>query len=289
MPMQPVLITTWPFGGPANEAAWPILAAGGPALDATIAGATYCEADETVDNVGFGGLPDASGRVSLDACVMDHRGRCGGVACVRRVLHVAQVARRVMERTKHVLLVGPDADRFAIEQGFPEQDLLSPAAAARYQEWLAANPKPPPGGHDTITLLGLDRAGHLAGTCSTSGTAWKLPGRVGDSPIVGAGLYVDGKVGAAGATGVGEELVRVCGSFAVVENMRRGMEPVDAIRDVLKRIVDRRGDAETDVSLIALRSDGAYAGMSIRRQTRFFYALRRESGGEVIEAPVLID
>jgi len=285
---SPVLITTWTFGGPANEAAWPILAAGGPALDATIAGATHCEADASVDNVGYGGLPDASGRVSLDACVMDHRGRCGGVACVRRVLHVAQLARRVMERSGHVLLAGDDADRFALAHGFPEQNLLAPAAAVRYREWLAANPKPAAAGHDTITLLGLDRAGRLAGTCSTSGVAWKLPGRVGDSPIIGAGLYVDGKVGAAGATGVGEEVIRVCGSFAVVENMRRGMEPINAIRDVLKRIVDRRGDADTDVSLIALRADGAYAGMSIRKQTKFFYALRRESDGEVVEAPTLL-
>jgi isoaspartyl peptidase/L-asparaginase-like protein (Ntn-hydrolase superfamily) len=284
---MPTIITTWKFGAPANEAAWPVLAEGGTALDATIAGATYCELDESVDNVGYGGLPDADGNVSLDASVMDHMGRCGAVACVRKVLHVAQLARRVMERTPHVMLVGESADRFAIEQGFQPQNLLSPAAAESYRKWRASN-RPQPAGHDTITLLARDKAGRLAGTCSTSGTAWKKPGRVGDSPIIGAGMYVDGQVGAAGATGIGEEVVPVCGSYAVVENMRRGMEPLEAIRDVLQRVLARRaGDPNTDVSLIALRADGAYAGMSLRKATKFFYAVRKDSGPEVIEAPTL--
>src|SRR5687767_8482663 len=232
-PAGGVVIATWPFGLPASQAAWRVLSAGGAALDAAVEGVTSCEDDESVDSVGYGGLPDAAGEVTLDASVMDDRGRCGSVACLRRVRHPARVARLVMEKTPHVLLVGELATRFALEQGFKEENLLSPRAAEAYRTWTRehpglARPAGPAGqrGHDTIGMLALGRDGRLAGACSTSGRAFKLPGRVGDSPIVGAGLYVDGEVGAASATGVGEEVIKVCGSYAVVEAMRRGAGPL---------------------------------------------------------------
>jgi isoaspartyl peptidase/L-asparaginase-like protein (Ntn-hydrolase superfamily) len=286
----PIVISTWAFGMAANDAAWRVLSAGGSALDGVVAGATQCEEDPEVDSVGLGGLPDADGEVTLDACVMDHRGECGSVACLKRVVHAAQVARRVMEATPHAMLVGEAATRFAVSQGFPETNLLTPRAAEAYEKWKRTGERPalrhgapPPSDHDTIGLLALDARGVLAGACTTSGRAFKLPGRVGDSPIIGAGLYVDAAVGGAAATGVGEEVMKVCGSFTIVENMRRGMGPEGAIADCLARVARRRaGSVETDVSFIALRADGAAAGMSLRAQTNFKYALFRPGVKELI-------
>src|SRR4051812_17151816 len=287
-----IVLSTWPFGVPANAAAWTVLAGGGTSLEAEQAGATQCEFDPSVDSVGLGGLPDASGEVTLDASIMDHDGRCGAVACLTRVVNAVGVARRVMEATPHVMLVGDAARRFAVEQGFPEADLLTEAAAAKYREWRGRHPMPgsvAPQGHDTLGILALDSAGHLAGACSTSGVAFKLPGRVGDSPIIGAGLYVPGGIGAASATGVGEEMIKVCGSFAIVEHMRRGLPPREAIEEVLRRVLARRdGDANTDVSFIALRADGRAAGMSLRPQTHFKYALTRGGQTELVTAPTFV-
>ncbi|MDB5299839.1 MAG: hypothetical protein JWO87_1502 [Phycisphaerales bacterium] len=287
---NPIIIATWPFGLPACQAAWEVLSAGGAAIDGVEAGATYCEDDPAVDSVGFGGLPDASGEVTLDASIMDHRGRCGAVACLRRVRHATMVARMVMEHTRHVMLVGEAATQFAIRQGMKESDLLSDEAAKRYEQWkLSRDASASQEGHDTIGILALDAGGWIAGACTTSGLAFKLPGRVGDSPIIGAGLYVDGAVGAATATGAGEEMIKSVASFTVVENMRRGMEPLEAIRDVLDRVLRRRGgDAETDVSLIALRRDGAVAGMSLRGKTNFKYAVVEAERKELILAPCLV-
>lgn len=286
----PIVISTWPFGMAANEAAWTVLSAGGSVLDGVVAGASECEEDPAVDSVGLGGLPDSGGEVTLDACVMDHRGECGAVAGMKRIVHAARVARRVMEATPHVMLVGESATRFAVAQGFAETNLLTPKAAAAYEKWkrtgerpVLAHGAPPPAGHDTIGLLALDAAGALAGACTTSGRAFKLPGRVGDSPIIGAGLYIDAAVGGAAATGVGEEVMKVCGSFTVVENMRRGMAPREAIADALARIARRRGgDIATDVSFIALRRDGEAAGMSLRAETKFQYALFRPGAKRLI-------
>jgi isoaspartyl peptidase/L-asparaginase-like protein (Ntn-hydrolase superfamily) len=301
MPQNPganrlqVVIATWPFGLPASEVAWKALEGGASPLDAVVAGVSYCEDDSSVDSVGYGGLPDASGEVTLDACVMDADGRCGGVACLRRVRHAAQVARAVMDRTPHVLLVGEAATAFAVSQGFQESNLLSPEAAEKYAAWKKANPQAArprvPGGadrsHDTIGMLALDRRGRIAGACTTSGRAYKLPGRVGDSPIIGAGLYVDGEVGAAAATGVGEEVIKVAGSFAVVEHMRNGAPPQEAIDRVLRRIEKRRGDRDTDVSFVALRKDGEAAGGSLRAQTNFKFALLDSGGRRMMDSPVL--
>jgi N4-(beta-N-acetylglucosaminyl)-L-asparaginase len=294
----PVVIATWPFGLPAARAAWGVMAGRGAALDAVVAGATHCEDDASVDSVGYGGLPDAAGEVTLDASVMDHAGRCGAVACLYRVRHAAQVARAVMDKTPHVMVVGEAATRFALDNGFHESDLLSPRAAEAYAAWRAAHPEAiakaraggrgagAPAGHDTIGLLALDAAGLLAGACTTSGRAYKLPGRVGDSPIIGAGLYVDGAVGAATATGLGEEVMKGCGSFDAVERMARGAEPAEALAEVLRRIERRRGNRDVDVSLLALRRDGAWAGATLRGETDFQFGVVDATGGRLLAGDV---
>ena len=281
--LLPVVISTWPFGMAANEVAYALLSRGGSSLDAVEAGVTQCENDASVDSVGWGGLPDANGEVTLDASIMDHQGRCGAVACLHRVRHAIKVARMVMEMTPHVMLAGEAATRFALDNGLPQTNLLSPDAGKAFDEWRQAQDAEP--GHDTIGMLAIDQAGLMAGGCSTSGTKFKLPGRVGDSPIIGAGLYMLPGVGGASATGKGEEVIKVCGSFSVVENMRRGMEPREAIAEVLREILRRRnGNSEVDVSFIALRADGAYAGLTLRPKTRFQYAVMSRGGKRLVNA-----
>lgn len=282
----PIVISTWPFGMPANEAAWKVLSAGGTSLDAVEAGIVRCEDDPSVDSVGFGGLPDASGDVTLDASIMDERGRCGAVACLYHIRNPIRVARLVMERTPHVMLVGEAATRFALDHGMQQVNLLSPQAGKRFDEWRRQRERSGTG-HDTLGMLAIDSTGKIAGGCSTSGTAFKLPGRVGDSPIIGAGLYVDGQAGAATATGKGEEMIRACGSFAIVEKMRRGLEPHEAIADVLRDILRRRGNADTDVSFLALRADGKYAGLALRAKTNFRYAVITPSDEQLIESQAI--
>jgi len=285
----PIVISTWPFGKPANDAAWNVLNPTGFALDAIEAGIMQCENDPAITSVGYGGLPDASGEVTLDASIVDHEGRCGAVACITKIKNPIHAARLVMEHTPHVLLVGPGATQFALSQGMREENLLTEHAASEYQKWKqqqAAKKKPQ--GHDTIGMLALDSAGRLAGGCSTSGLAYKLPGRVGDSPLIGAGLCLEPGIGAATATGVGEEMIRACGSHSIVENLRRGMEPTDAIRDVLERIHRRRGSDAGDVSFIALRADGAYAGLSLWAKTNFQFALRDPDRSDLIKAATLM-
>ena len=236
---EPIAIATWPFGRSAVETAIKSLAKGDAALDAALAGAQAIEDDTSIRNsVGFGSLPDRLGRLTLDACVMDGRTlTCGAVACVEHIKHPAALARLVMEKTPHVLLVGEGAKWFALQQGFP---LEVPYTAESIKEWLEKHPdlkkkegKEPARtdgasdinisefNHDTVTVLSLDKKGHLGGVCTTSGLSYKLPGRVGDSPIIGAGLYVDDLAGAAGATGVGEEIVRIGGSLFIVEQIAR--------------------------------------------------------------------
>jgi N4-(beta-N-acetylglucosaminyl)-L-asparaginase len=286
----PVVLSTWSFGMPANEVAWGILSTGGTALDAIESGVTSCEEDASVDSVGWGGLPDASGEVTLDASIMDHEGRCGAVACLHRVRNAIKVARLVMEKTPHVMLVGEPATRFAFDNGFQQTSLLSPQAGRRFDDWRLQRVEDLEAGHDTLGMLAIDSAGHIAAGCSTSGTGFKLPGRVGDSPIIGAGLYVGPGIGAAVATGKGEEMMKVCGSFAVVDHMRRGMEPRDAIAEVLREIRRRRsGKADTDVSFIALRMDGAYAGLTLRAKTNFTYAVITPAQKQLVNAAALME
>jgi isoaspartyl peptidase/L-asparaginase-like protein (Ntn-hydrolase superfamily) len=284
----PLVVSTWDFGTAANETAWARLAAGDPALDAVVAGVGVAEADPDNRYVGLGGLPDRDGRVTLDACVMDHRGEAGAVAGLADVVHAAAVARDVMDHTPHVLLVGEGARRFALERGYPETDLLVPEAEARWRDWLREDGRYAPEinaeSHDTISMLAIDRAGRLAGACTTSGLMWKLPGRVGDSPIIGASLFVDDAVGAACATGLGEAVLRTCGSFLVVEHLRRGLEPAEACRAALARIVEKdRRAREIQVAYVAVTRDGRVGGWAL--QPGFSYAVRTDGLCTTFKAP----
>lgn len=285
----PLVISTWPFGMPANEVAWTVLSAGGSAVDAVEAGVTSCEEDPSVDSVGWGGLPDASGEVTLDAAIMDHTGRCGAVGCLHRIRDAIKVARLVMEKTPHVLLVGENATTFALANGMKQTNLLAPQAAHRFDMWRQHREADPEVGHDTIGMIAIDSAGRIAAGTSTSGVAFKHPGRVGDSPIVGAGIYVMPGVGAAVATGLGEEMLKVCGSYAVCDAMRRGLPPRDAIAEVLKEIRRRHGGkSESDVSFLAMRVNGDYAGLTLRAATNFVYAVITPAQQRLVNAAALI-
>jgi len=284
------VVSTWDFGVAANQAAWAILGKGGHALDAVEAGAQVPEADLKNHSVGKGGYPDRDGHVTLDASIMDADGSCGAVAALEHIAHPICVARRVMERTPHVLLVGEGALQFALEQGFKKENLLTPDAEKAWHEWLKTAKYQPsinsevrdygragiPGGkdnHDTIGMLALDAHGRLAGACTTSGMAWKLHGRVGDSPIIGAGLYVDGEVGGATSTGVGEEVIRNAGSFLVVELMRQGRSPQQACEEAVMRIVKKRPEASKtlQVGFLAMNRAGEVGAYAIQRG--FTYAV----------------
>jgi isoaspartyl peptidase/L-asparaginase-like protein (Ntn-hydrolase superfamily) len=295
---EPIVIATWPFGRTAVETALPLLQKGQPALDAALAGAQAVEDDPKVDSVGFGGIANAIGTVALDACVMDGRTlACGAVAGLENIRHPAAVARRVMEKTPHVLLVGEGARWFAMQQGFQLETLHTPESVAN---WEKRRPRPdrppvpqvPPGGpkdHDTVTVLALDTKGHLGGVCTTSGLAHKLPGRVGDSPLIGAGLYVDDAAGAAGATGVGEEVIRISGSFYVVEQMRAGKSPQEACEFAVKRINDtavRRGVHPAGVAFLALDTKGNF-GAAGTVPAKFQFAVARPGKVELLTAKVV--
>jgi len=288
----PIVVSTWDFGVAANLAAWEVLKKGGWALDAVEAGARVPEVDLKNHSVGRAGYPDRDGHVSLDASIMDEAYNCGAVAALEHIDHPISVARLVMEKTPHVLLVGEGALQFALSQGFTKQDLLTPDSRAAWKEWLkTAQYKPvtnsemktygqAPGSklpgdshnHDTLGMLALDAQGRLSGACTTSGMAWKLRGRVGDSPIIGAGLYVDGEVGGATSTGVGEEVIRNAGSFLVVELMRQGRSPQAACEEAVMRIVHRRPEASKtlQVGFLALSKSGEVGAYAI--QHGFVYA-----------------
>lgn len=285
------VVSTWDFGVQANQAAWKTLSAGGGALDAVEQGARWAETDLCNPTVGRCGNPDRDGVLTLDASIMDGDGRCGAVAALEDIDHPISVARRVMEQTPHVMLVGNGAQQFAVEQGFRKQRLLTPQAEQAWREWrersefrpeINAERRQRPGdsdNHDTLGMLAIDRHGRLAGACTTSGMAWKLHGRVGDSPIIGAGLYVDNDVGAATASGVGEEMIRNAASFLVVELMRQGRSPMEACREVIERVVRKRPEASKslqvcflalnrhgEVGAFALHGGFVYAVCDARRQ-----------------------
>src|SRR5262245_13482773 len=291
--VEPIVIATWPFGRTAVDTAFPLLEKGQPALDAAISGAQAVEDDPAVQSVGFGGIANGIGTVSLDACVMDGRTlACGGVAGLENIRHPAAVARRVMEKTPNILLVGEGARWFAMQQGFPLETLLTPESVA---SWYKKRPKPAPAGgaknHDTVTVLALDRKGNLGGVCTTSGLAYKLPGRVGDSPLIGAGLYVDNAAGGAGGTGVGEEIIRISGSFFIVEQMRAGKSPQEACEIAVKRVNDtavRRGVHPSAVAFLALAPDGHYgAACSAAQVPTFQFAVARGGKTELLTAKSL--
>jgi len=272
----PIVISTWNHGVPANAEAWKTLSKGGRALDAVEAGVKIPEADPNVTSVGYGGLPDRDGKVTLDACIMDEKAGCGSVAFLEHIIHPISVARLVMEKTPHVMLVGEGALKFALDNGFKKENLLTPQSEAAWREWLkkaAYKPIVNFENHDTIGMIALDANGNLSGACTTSGMAYKLHGRVGDSPIIGAGLYVDNEIGAATSTGVGEEVIRICGSHLVVELMRQGHSPEEACKIAVERIVKNQPDKskEIQVGFLALNKHGEYGAYCL--QKGFNYAV----------------
>jgi len=279
------VVSTWDFGVGANQVAWKTLSAGGSALDAVEAGARWAESDLCNPTVGRCGNPDRDGVLSLDASIMDGDGRCGSVAALSDIAHPVSVARRVMEQTPHVMLVGEGAQQFAVQQGFERKKLLTPEAEKAWREWLKTAQYTPeinaerrsrPGdssNHDTLGMLAIDAQGRLAGACTTSGMAWKMHGRVGDSPIIGAGLYVDNEVGAATASGVGEEMIRNAASFLAVELMRQGRSPAEACREAIARVVRKRPEASRtlQVCFLALNKHGEVGAYALHRG--FVYAV----------------
>lgn len=285
------VVSTWDFGVGANTAAWRVLGEGGRALDAVEAGARWAESDLCNPTVGRCGNPDRDGVLTLDASIMDGDGRCGAVAALEDIAHPVSVARAVMEKTPHVMLVGAGAQQFAVAQGFEKTPLLTQQARQAWREWLKSAQYTPqinaerqqrPGdksNHDTLGILALDAQGHLAGACTTSGMAWKMHGRVGDSPIIGAGLYVDNEVGAATASGVGEEMVRNAASFLVVELMRQGRSPADACREAIERVVRKRPEASKrlQVCFLALNRDGDVGAFALHKG--FVYAMHDGGAG----------
>ena len=275
---NPIILSTWNHGLPANDAAWKVLENDGSAMDAAEAGARVAEADPTITSVGFGGLPDEQGNVTLDACVMDSNGNAGSVAFLQNIKHPVSVARKVMEDTKHVMLVGEGARQFAVSQGFEEMDLLTVESRQSWEEWEKNRREMTPHEtHDTISVLVQDKNGDFAGACTTSGWAYKLHGRVGDSPIIGAGLFVDNEIGCAAATGLGEEVIKTTGSFLVVELMRQGYDPTVACEEALNRVIKaHNGKPDFQIGYIALRKDGEIGSACLKWS--FDYALAR--GGE---------
>ena len=276
-PIRPVVISTWNMGLGANEAAWEILSTGGRALDAVEAGVRVPEGDPTEMTVGYGGFPDRDGIVTLDASIMDENGRCGSVAALEGIKHPISVARKVMELTPHVMLVGQGAQDFAAANGFTVENILTPQAEAAWKKWKAEQgPERPPinvENHDTIGMLTLDQAGNLSGACTTSGAAYKYHGRVGDSPIIGAGLYVDNAVGAATSTGWGEAVIRAVGCFLVVEFMRQGHSPTKACEMAVDRVIEKNPDWRTiQVGFLAMNTRGEYGAFCIA--PGFNYAVR---------------
>jgi N4-(beta-N-acetylglucosaminyl)-L-asparaginase len=290
---KPIVISTWDFGQAANAEAWKILEKGGKALDAVEAGVRVPEADPDNHSVGYGGLPDRDGHVTLDACIMDEKYNCGSVVFLEHIKHPISVARLVMEKTPHIILAGEGALQFALANGFKKENLLTPESERIWKEWLKTSryepqmnienklynkeKDPMPGGpsnHDTIGMIAIDSNGDLSSACTTSGLAFKMHGRVGDSPIIGAGLYVDNEIGAATSTGVGEEVIRIVGSHLVVELMRQGRSPQQACYEAVQRII-KRNPAKAkivQVGFLALNKKGEYGGYAL--QKGFTYAVR---------------
>ncbi len=260
------LIATW-NNPKAIQAAWEVLEKNGHALDAVEAGARIPEADPKDTSVGYGGFPDRDGDVTLDACIMDHLGRSGGVMFVKNIMHPISVARLVMEKTPHVYLVGEGAEIFAEAQGFKKENLLTPEAKKAWKDWLVRSeykPKINSERHDTIGILAMDGEGKLSGACTTSGLAFKMKGRVGDSPIIGSGLFVDNEVGCATGTGLGEAVIRKVGAFSIVEMIRKGMHPQKACEKAIKRLTDIKEYGEFQVGYIALDKKGRVGGFGLR-------------------------
>ncbi|HLP94021.1 MAG TPA: N(4)-(beta-N-acetylglucosaminyl)-L-asparaginase [Saprospiraceae bacterium] len=287
----PVVIATWGPNLKANAAAWEVLSKGGYALDAVEAGVRIPEADPLDTSVGYGGFPDRDGNVTLDACIMDEKGMAGSVSFLQHIMHPISVARLVMEKTPHVMLVGDGALKFALEQGFKKENLLTDVAKKAWEDWKIESKYKPiinVERHDTIGMVAIDTQCRIAGACTTSGAAFKMHGRVGDSPIIGAGMFVDNEVGGAASTGLGEMVLRTLGSFLVVEEMRRGAHPQKAVETAVKRIVHKypKQSEEAQVGFIAIDKKGRHGGFAIH--TGFNYVLYQRNVNKVYEADSLL-
>ncbi len=263
----PLVIATWNVKN-STAKSWEVLQNNGNALDAVEQGCMVEEADETGQSVGKGGLPDREGNVTLDACIMDKNGNCGSVVYLQNVVHAVSVARKVMEDTPHVMLAGKGAEQFAYEKGFPKENLLTEASKKAWEEWKITSQYKPIiniENHDTIGMLAIDKNGDISGACTTSGLAYKMAGRVGDSPIIGSGLFVDNEIGACVATGLGEEVVKTVGSFLVVELMRQGKSPQEACEEAINRIVKKPNSNYKDfqVGYIAVNKNGETGSYAI--------------------------
>lgn len=308
---KPIVISTWDAGLNANKGAWGVLSKGGKALDAVEAGVMVTEAEQSCC-VGLGANPDRDGFVTLDASIMDDQFNCGSVAFLERIKHPISVARRVMEKTPHVMLVGSGAQQFAVAEGFMlEEQKLSDDAQKEYKKWLQKSEYKPviniensgkahgpfapeqldngAWNHDTIGMVAMDAQGNLSGSCTTSGMGFKMRGRLGDSPIIGAGLYVDNEVGAVTATGQGEDVIRICGSHTVVEYMRQGLSPEMACKKAIQRIIKIKGEKAKDiqVAFLALNKKGDTGAYAIHKG--FSYAVKDNSQEKLVPAKYFME
>ena len=262
---KPIVVSTWEHGIDANAASWKILERGGKALDAVEAGVRITEAEDNL-SVGYGGLPDRDGHVTLDACIMDENGECGAVAFLEVIKHPISVARAVMEKTPHVMMVGDGALQFALDQGFKQENLLTERAEKAWIDWMEESEYKPIFNveiQDTFGMVALDSDGNQSGACTTSGLAYKMHGRVGDSPIIGAGLYVDNEVGAATATGMGEAVIKVCGAHLIVELMRQGNSPQQACEKAVRRISKQKNAKDIQIGFLAISKQGEIGAYSL--------------------------
>ena len=285
----PIVVSTWNHGIAANKNAWKILSANGKSLDAVEQGVRTTESDMTNRSVGIGGRPDRDGHVTLDACIMDENSKCGAVAYLEGIKHPVSVARTIMENTPHIMLAGEGAKQFALDYGFNKVKSPLKEVKKEWKEWKKENkekfdkPDINNENHDTIGMLALDAEGNLSGACTTSGWGYKLPGRIGDSPIIGAGLFIDNDIGAACATGLGEAVIRIAGSHTVVELMRNGHSPEEACRLAVERIISKHEDLTgLQVGFLALNKNGEYGGYSV--YNGFNFALTTSKGTDLVDA-----
>lgn len=282
---HPMVISTWGHGIPANKEAMRILANNGKAIDAVEAGVKIPEADPECTSVGIGGLPDREGKVTLDACIMDEKGNCGSVSFLQHIKHPISVARKVMDETPHVMLSGKGALNFALAQGFQKENLLTKKAEKKWREWKKESNYEPIiniENHDTIGLLALDKSGDISGACTTSGLSWKMHGRVGDSPIVGAGMFVDNEVGGCCATGVGEAVLKTLGSFLIVELMRQGATPQEACEEGIARIIKNQNYQNMQIGYLAINKRGEHGAYAVHPW--FNYALHQGGKNRVLNS-----
>jgi len=285
----PVMISTWNHGLDANKAGWEVLKSGGSSLDAVEAGARVTESDVKNRSVGIGGMPDREGHVTLDACIMDWEANCGSVGFLEGIAHPISVARHIMEHTPHVMLVGAGAKQYALKNGFDTIKTPLPEVKAEWKKWkkeqesMAKKPQINHENHDTIGLLAIDKDGRISGACTTSGWAYKLPGRLGDSPIIGAGLFIDQEVGGAVATGLGESIIRVAGAHTVVELMRHGRTPQEACKEAVDRLIRKHKDMTgLQCGFLAIDRFGNVGAYSV--YNGFNYAYRDTSKEELIDS-----